>query len=219
MPSNSLGFQTQTPRAKELPHPPVPTVSTQEPRYSSVIPQPQSRFYMLKGFLPVALFSAIALMSTLLTSFDDVSPWVSFGFAIAISLMSLFVNDLGHSFNFALFLHIGAEVNILTKFYENTPFYWAFMGVIIAHLLPFLVVSWPMFLVFLSTVGVAVNLIFVYLNDAAASSFYLIFPTSYFLQTMSLLAWNQCRKFTMFDWLLFAVTSSRAWVFEPFLPV
>ncbi len=164
----SLGYTNTAPnQAKRPPAPPrieyiVETTNVVVPTVSCYVP---------KGILPLAIFSALAFLPPLLTiwtvgqrGYDRLDRAVPPILAIVAAFIVPFCNCPKTLFNMALGFHIGCETLLLNLSYDSSSAtYWVFFGVIIAHMLPFVLLpTSPTLLAFLSTVGVCVNALLAY---------------------------------------------------------
>ena len=126
-----------------------------------------------KGFLPLALYSSLFVLVPLLyyfVSFDYSSTAVRTSVIVTSAVLpfvALLANDPVVWFNLILFLHIGIEVGVLdtlmdfarasTSSDRDSALAYTAVGVIIAHLAPFVLVDNVMFLMVLAYAGVVVN--------------------------------------------------------------
>lgn len=135
-----------------------------------------------KGFIPLFIYSALFLLPPVLYEYVtyDYTNTVTRGGVIGIAggyaLAVVLANDCVAWFNMLLFFHIGLEVKVaeILADYANASgttntdmiLAWIGFGVVIAHLVPFLLVDNTMFLSLLAFAGVIVNAaVLVYLDS------------------------------------------------------
>lgn len=148
---------------------PEPAVAAPR-RFSRLLAMPTR---MPRGFLPLLLYAAAALLFPLLylyASFDfsdDVVRALAVAAAGGLGLAVVFANDCCVWFNMALFFHTGVEavvvdhtmtyIDLATTSDTGKALAWTGIGVVIAHLLPFFLLDRPRLLTLLALAGVPVN--------------------------------------------------------------
>ena len=164
----SLGY-TNTAATKPQRPPVAPSIEYIVETTTVVVPTVGC--YVPKGLLPLTVFSVLAFLPPLLTiwtvdqpGYDRLDKMVPPIFSIVVAFLIPLCNCPKTTFNMALGFHAGCETLLLNLLYDSSSAtYWVFFGVIIAHLVPFVLLpTSPTLLAFLSTVGVCVNAFFAY---------------------------------------------------------
>lgn len=149
---------------------PPPTSSTDVEAASP----PRTSFVSVpKGFLPLLLYSSFFLVFPLLSeymTYDFTTTEVRAGTIAAATVGALILvgaNDCVAWFNMGLFFHIGVEVGVLdavmvyaqadTTSTEGMVLAWVAFGIILVHLVPFLLFDHRDLLTLLAFAGVIVN--------------------------------------------------------------
>lgn len=173
--STGLGYRysgESAPRVRTAPSvqltSPVPT-----PAKNAASSPATANFSVPKGILPVLLYSAFFFMFPYLNAyvtydFTDTMVRVSVIASSAIAvILILIANDCVAWYNMALIFHISNEVTVLDSLAtyaqadgrhdSEMVLAWITFGVIIAHLVPFLVLDRPSILTLAAAAGVVVN--------------------------------------------------------------
>lgn len=172
MPGNSLGYVGGGPPRSFAP-PVYSLEATTETLGTSIVSTRSCGCAVPKGFLPLLFYSLFFLSLPIefyYMNLDFVDLMTRTGFfltAFATATFLLVANDPVVVFNMVLFFHIGVEAKVLddvTEFALNSPaedyevvLAWLTFGIIIVHLLPFLLLDNPMLLIVLAYVGILVN--------------------------------------------------------------
>ena len=126
-----------------------------------------------KGFLPLAFYSSLFAVVPILyysVSFDYSTTAMRAAVittSAVLPLVALLANDPVVWFNLVLFLHVGIETRVVhtlmdfarasTSSDRDSALAYTAVGVIIAHLAPFVLIDNVMFLMLLAYAGVVVN--------------------------------------------------------------
>jgi hypothetical protein len=173
--SQSLGFRRgcdhNADRPGERPRP--APVSIPEP----IVTAPARRWakcgvFVPRGFVTMLLFASLFATTPLLYAFVDIDYTDRFvrGGVIATSTVlatAVLMGDSAAWFNYALFFHIGVEVQVMKVLMDfandtatsdaHTVLAWVTDAVILLHLIPFLLTHNVRFLAVLAYVGVVAN--------------------------------------------------------------
>lgn len=134
---------------------------------------PSSTFKVPKGFLATFLYSTFFLVFPILNEYvtydyDTTIVRVGvIGASVLASIMLIVANDCVAWFNMVLFFYIGVEVTVLdvlmdfaqadNRDQDEKVLAWISFGLIIGHLVPFLVLDYEKTLTFLAFCGIIIN--------------------------------------------------------------
>jgi hypothetical protein len=179
-------------------------------------PSATGRFFVPKGILPVLLYSAYFFM------FPYLNAYVTYDFSdtlirvgvitssVVAVILILIANDCVAWYNMALAFHIANEVTVLDSLEtyarasgrhdSETVLAWITFGVIIAHLVPFLVLDHPSILTLSASAGVVVNTAALVFVDS--SSLLIVgFSSSVLLACVLLIACIDCVRTSLLSQL------------------
>lgn len=229
MPASGLGSNNMEMAAKTRVILNVPSATPcQAASATAPAPSAARRFGSLnvpKGFLPMLLYSAFFFAFPVLNEFmeydytDAMVRTSVIGASILAPIILIGANDCVCWFQMALAFHIGQEVVVLSKmlnYYETAGhdhddsehvWKWIAFGVVVAHLVPFVVYDQPGLLGLLASVGVVVNTVInVLVPDNNDQLLITGFSSMVLLATVLLIVCIDCVKTSLLSQLRMAMT-------------
>ena len=174
----------------------------------------KTKFAVLKGFLPLVLYSMFACAAPLLTLYgDDITisytehKFFTIGLATVGALVFVLANDCIVWFNMTYFFHIGIEVKVLDLAIryamadgtatEGVVLAWVAIGTILLHLIPPLVLDHPLLLTLVAFAGVPVNASLLAFVETGDLMLLAIYSSIVFLGAVLLIACAECGATSM----------------------
>jgi hypothetical protein len=166
--ANGLGINCETYRQPRASAKTIVSAST-----LPVSASPAPTFKVPKGFFATFLYSTLFFVIPVLNeyvTYDYDTTFVRVGVIAAASLAALalvFANDCVAWFNMVLFFHLGVEVTVLDKVMEyaqddardqsSEVLAWIAFGILIFHLVPFLILDYEKTLIVCGFAGIIAN--------------------------------------------------------------